>query len=511
MNPLDSKLMRFAIVLAFFAPMLALSQNCTIAGQVSNLLSGGPVRKAKVMLGTPGNPKYQSVTDVNGHYAISGIAPGRYTLWVQRTGFLPVVYGAHGPNRPGKSIPLAPGENRKDLNFSVEPPGVITGHIYDQDGEPLSTAVLLYRERWRSGRKRYEVTGGANADDEGQYRLFGLSAGTYVVSTSPVAVRPASPVPSREIYPPTLYPSTEDASAAIPIRLAPGGEARDIDIRVRKSESGNISGTVVAQNLTPDFRLTLVRRDGFPMPTASILYPQPRQFSARGVTPGSYTLVARSATEYRRMDLDIGRLDVDGVELRLSPAIQLTGTLKFDGDEPPPDTMFSMTLSSSESGDPSAQALVDKERRANWKGLSPGRWTLDFAPKLAGLYLKSPPEVEIGPDGHVPIEVVISSRGVTVQGKVQVSSDHPAPVEAATVLLIDDVQKRVLQFTVTAPDGTYSLTRIPPGKYRLLAIEDIETDSWQNPEVLRTFEGKGTVVEFRAGEQASRDLFLSQP
>jgi len=498
--------MRFAIWIALLLPLVAQPQSCVIEGRVSNLLSSGPVRKAKVLLGTQGNPKYEAVTDTNGHYAIGGIAPGRYVLWVQRAGFLPVVYGAHGPSRPGKSIVLAAGEHRKGLDFLLEPPGVITGHLYDQDGEPLSTAVVLYRESWYQGHKRYQQSGGANADDEGEYRLFGLQAGTYLVSSAQTPVRPASPVPTREIYPQTFYPSAEDMSGAISLKLAPGGEARNIDIRVRKTTSVNVSGTLIAQSLTPQLNVTIARRDGLPSAGRGIMFPQPGQFAAHGITPGSYVLVARSPTEYARMDLDVGTLDVEGIELRLSPVVTVAGALKVDGDGPPAGTIFSLVFSNPGQNEPVSQGLVDKENHAEWKSLTPGTWTLDFTPKLPNFFIKSPLEVEIGAQGHEPIEVVISSRGASVQGKV---ADNAGPVEAATVLLVSG--SSVLQHAITGMDGTYALSRIPPGKYRLVAVEDIETNSWDNPDVARTFEGKGVAVAFGPSEKATRDLLLSQP
>jgi protocatechuate 3,4-dioxygenase beta subunit len=486
--------MRFALCFALFLPLVAQSPGCLVEGRVSNLLSGGPVRRAKVLMGAVGDPKYSAVTDVNGHYTISGIAPGRYLLWVQRPGFLPSYYGARGPNRAGKSLLVAAGETRKDVNFFLEPPGVITGHIYDQEGEPLSTSVLLFREYWHNGHKRYQQAGGAGSDDEGQYRLFGLPAGTYVVCTAPSPVHPASPVPAHEIYPPTFYPSTEDMSGAVPLRLAAGGEARDIDIRVRKAPSLTVSGTV---NPDPGLRIVIQRRDGFPVPLINVMFPQPGQFAAHGLTPGAYTLTAKSNASYARMDLDIGSRDMDGVEIRLAPLINVPGVVKFEGDK---------------SGASQVSGMVSKERQFEWKGLTPGDWALDFVPKLPGFYLKSPAGIEIGPEGHVPVEVVISSRGASVQGMVRVSAEHPDPVESATVLLVAEEEKtlRVVRNAVTRVDGAYSFTRIPPGKYRLVALEDVELNSWDNPDVARTYEGKGSELVLGEGQAEKRDLNVNQ-
>lgn len=503
--------------LALLSPLVAYSQvqsqACAIEGRVSNLLSGGPVRKARVLLGTQGNPKYQAVTDTNGNYTIAGVVPGRYTLWVQRPGYLPSYYGAHAPNRPGKTLLLNPGDNRKDINFNLEPPGVITGHIYDQDGEPLSTAVGVFREIWSAGHKQMQMAGGANSDDEGLYRIFGLPAGSYVVATTQSSVRPSSPVPTRDLYPVTFYPSTEDATAALALKLASGAEARDIDLHVRKTVGVTVSGTLVYITADPATRLTLSRSDGFPIAAQNLLFPQPAQFSAKGVTPGSYILAARSTADYARMQVGVGTLDVDGLQLRMVPIPEVAGTLKFEGDEPPAGTIFACIFTTGELTDPPAQALVDKEKHIVWKGLTPGKWTLDFTPKLPGLFLKSPHEIEIGTEAHAPIEVVISSQGASVQGKVHVSTDNPALVEAATVLLLLDAEKqpRVAASAITGPDGSYTLSRIPPGKYRLLALEDIETNSWENPEITRRFDGKGLSIDLIPSQKASQDLLISQP
>jgi hypothetical protein len=501
--------MRWTLTIALFLPLWAQAPTCTIEGRVTNLLSGGPVRKARVVLGPPGNPKYEAITDTNGHYSIAGIAPGRYPLSVLRTGYLPTYYGAHGPNRPGKSIALAPGENRKDVSFLLEPPAVITGHIYDQDGEILSTTVWLYREVWRDGRKQIEQAGGANADDEGEYRLYGLPAGNYLVATAQMPVRPASLVPTHETYPPTFYPGTEDAASATVLRLAAGGEARNIDIHVTKTVSVNITGSIVTNTLDPAMRLTLLRRDGVQMQQAAVIYPQPGQFSTHSVTPGSYILYARTDTDYARVNVDVGTLDVNGVEVRLVPLLQLKGSLNLEGDAPG----LKVSLSSAEPNVAPVSAQPDEKGALLWTGLIPGKWTVTFGPKLPGLYLKSAPEIEIGSDGHEPIKVVIGNNGASVEGKVQVSADRPDAVESATVLLISDGEKpvRVWKSAISDADGKFSINSIPPGKYRLLALDDVETSSWENPAVAQTFEGRGVAIELAPNAKAQHDLTLSQP
>jgi protocatechuate 3,4-dioxygenase beta subunit len=482
--------------------LFAQAPACSIEGRVTNLLSGGPVRKARVVVG---NQQYQAITDNQGHYAINGIAPGRYQVSVQRSGYLPVYYGARGANRPGKSLLLAAGENRKDVSFQLEPPGVITGHIYDQDGEVLSAPVVLYREVWRDGRKRIDSAGLANADDEGEYRLYGLPAGNYIVATAQMQVRPASPVPTHEIYPATYYPSTEDGASATVIKIGPGGEARDIDIRVRKTVSVSVTGSLVSAALDPGMRFTMFRSDGFPNQQYRFLFPQPGEFAFDGIPPGSYVILARSQTEYARLDVDVGTLDVTGLQLRMAPLLELQGKLKIEGGGKLDLAAFSAALSDGDLlGQPSV-ARPGEDGSLTWKGLTPGKWMLDCT-KLPGAYLKAPAEIEMGVKGHDPIEVVISTQAASVEGRVQAAAD---PVESATVLLV--AGGKVVQHAITDADGKYAIGSIPPGKYRLLALDDMETGSWEDPDVARGFEGKGVAIELGPSEKVAKDLVLNQP
>ena len=65
--------------------------------------------------------------------------------------------------------------------------------------------------------------------------------------------------------------------------------------------------------------------------------------------------------------------------------------------------------------------------------------------------------------------------------------------------------------TITDADGTFAMDSIPPGKYRLIALDDIETSSWDNPAVAQTFEGRGIAIELAPGNKALRTLLLTQP
>jgi len=58
-----------------------------------------------------------------------------------------------------------------------------------------------------------------------------------------------------------------------------------------------------------------------------------------------------------------------------------------------------------------------------------------------------------------------------------------------------------------APDGKFSLQRMPPGAYRVLAFNQPQNDlEYQDAASMRTYEGKGQVVRLAAGQKEELKL-----
>src|SRR5260370_39341867 len=111
--------------------------SCSVSGQVSNAATGEPVRRAMVSLRridvSPGVTNIQvsgtGATDATGRFAIAGIAPGKYRLSAERSGFIATQYGARGPNKAGTLLTLEPGQESSDLAVRLTPQGVIAGRL----------------------------------------------------------------------------------------------------------------------------------------------------------------------------------------------------------------------------------------------------------------------------------------------------------------------------------------------------------------------------------------------
>ncbi len=482
-----------AILLLGTACTLA-AQPSTVSGRVANLLTTSPVRKAQVIL-NPGNRI--AITDTEGRYALAGIAPGRYKLSVERPGFLPVVYGAHGPNRPGKTLVIAAGETRTNIDFMLEPPAVITGHIYDEDGEPLSSSVQVWKEKYRNGHRELDLAAGANADDEGQYRVYGLPAGHYYIASAQTPAG-AGLVHLREVYAQTFYPGTEEVSGATALSLAPGGEARDIDFHLRKTAAVTVALEI--EGVIAPHQNVAITMEGRDRKTVLRGNTSAGEFRIARVTPGSYTVAATSQVEDQlyvaNATVNVGTSDVEGVRLTLTPALTVAGMLRSDANP----TALMVILFNSERR---VTARPSADGKFTWKNMYPGTWRLLVDGIPDSVYLKTARDIEITAETQKPIEIVLSSDSASVEGKVA----NPNPVEGATVLLIAD---SVVKFAISQADGKFALHGIAPGKYRLLAVDDLETESWNDPQVLKQFDGKGDVLELTAHQKAAKDLVSVQ-
>ena len=80
-----------------------------------------------------------------------------------------------------------------------------------------------------------------------------------------------------------------------------------------------------------------------------------------------------------------------------------------------------------------------------------------------------------------------------MQGTVQNADGLPLP--GVSVVLVPELSRRenyqLYKTQSTDQYGNFDLRGIAPGDYKLFSWEEVEPDSWQDPEFLKTFEDKG--------------------
>lgn len=130
------------------------SEKCTVAGTVVRLDSGAVLKKATVVLRSPegGGKSVFAITDDQGHFRFENIEAGSYSLDASHNGFVTSLYGQKKPKNPGANLTLAPGQKMTDVVFKLLRSASISGHVMDEDGEPLPyVQVTPYQTSSRRG------------------------------------------------------------------------------------------------------------------------------------------------------------------------------------------------------------------------------------------------------------------------------------------------------------------------------------------------------------------------
>jgi carboxypeptidase family protein len=541
------KCLLFSVCLAFITPGLAAPSIATVDGSVVNKMSGAPIRNAHVIYtltssGARASSPVSTDTDVEGHFTLQ-LAPGTYRLWVERNGFARQVYGALSPAGEGTDLTLAPGQQVHQLAFRLVPLGAIAGRILDDDGEPLQgVGIQALRFSYANGRRQLVSVSGTSSNDRGEYRIFGLRAGRYLLRAS----MPGSPmsrpfesgalVPEvQDSYAAIYFPGTPDVDSASPISLAEGGELTDVDFRLHKIRAATVRGHLVSASgkfSSSQIQVVLAHNDAgfasFIDRVSAFVDPASGRFEIHGVSPGSYILIASQLFAGRsfggRIPVEVSQASPpEDVALPLTPALEITGAVEVEGAPRGTLQNLSVRLSSSEGlalgPEPFDKVAADGTFRL--AGVTPGLWMVALEPLPEGLWLKTESfanndaiggEINISEGGRGQLRILLAADGAQISGTV---GKDGQPSTATVVLVPAAPELRGSRFlyrvTHTTEHGLFALQNVRPGSYKLFAFQEIEPFDWLDPDLLRTVEGSAAPVAIGPGENLQRDLTAIPP
>ena len=496
------------------AVSVAAAQPAAIEGRVVNAVSGDPLRKVALALSKAGSKDEPATTttDDSGRFAFRDLGPGDYRLSGERSGYASQSYGARLASQPGARLRLTAGQTLQGLVFKLEPNSIISGRVIDDSGEPMPNLVVsVLRSAYVSGVRRWARAGGAQTNDRGEFRLSNLRTGRYLVAATDLNIGiglagisgEALPEKPDMGYAPTYFGNTADMTRAIPIDLGMGDDRRGVDIRLVRTPTLRIRCTVAGAAEGKPMLVALVRKtanSGAAEQAGMGVVQAEGKFEVKGLTPGSYLLVAQAVAEgssglAAAMPIELGDRHLDGVTVPMNNFVDLpgriTGLSKASGI-----TVRAQMVDFNLPNPPRAQPADDGT--FSLKNVFAGRYRvrLDDVPPEA--YVK---ELKVGGrqvdlnyvefGGRTEIEIVLSPTAAHVEGTVSGPDEKPLP--NATVALRPETGNEFLYRTeTTGPDGAFRIDGIAPGKYKVAAWEVIEPGAWQDRDVVK---GLGSNVQ----------------
>lgn len=243
------------LLTAAIVASIVMQSGVAVTGVVVDGVTQLPVADARVLLARVDGALTTSVATIvndRGQFAVRDMPPGRYRVFATRDGYLRGESDAPIVVEAGRSV--AP------LSVTLTPTAVISGRVVNEFGDPVPR---LYVRAWAP-----RLVAEARTNDLGEYRLFDLGPGSYVISaeryTAPYINGdryqiPTPPCPdcmgegagmigltnlfstagyidpralTSETSKVVFYPGTTDRTAAAPVEVRAGAHVPNIDLRL---------------------------------------------------------------------------------------------------------------------------------------------------------------------------------------------------------------------------------------------------------------------------------------
>ena len=502
-----------------------------------------PVAAARVgLLGPAGVTVRSTLTKQDGGFTFDGIAPGRYTLGVMKIGYESILFGQKRARGEGVAIPI----RAEETTVTIVAPrgGTISGLVRDAMGRPVPGSVVR-AIRVDGGPGQSNPNTMQRANSIGEYRLWGLSPGQWVIAASfdvssshEFAVEESEGRHRTMILAPVYFPGVSGQEMAQPVSVRAGQRATGIDVTIKPVAAGRIEGVI---NATPDTTLehSSVRILGH---SDVLRYTSPAQvdregrFQFRGIEAGLHTLVyqalsfdrsalERSVMHWAAAEVLVTADEIATVTLTPREGARLSGRTEFAGPAAPADRdRFPFEIETIDGPFVGVSTSGYGERRDGprfwFTGLAPGRtsirarwppegWWLAAALAADRDILDFPIELRPG-DVVEDLRVVFSSQQTGVAGVVTTSDGVPAWDHEVVVFPIDRSYWRpgARRIRIAQPDldGRFEVTALPPGEYALALNRSPDLDVLSHPARLDTLVVSAARISVSAGSIVQQTL-----
>jgi hypothetical protein len=528
-----------------------------IIGRIVSADSGNPIRRAQVRVSAPDARTNRVVTtDNQGRYEIGDLPAARYRLMISKAGYVTLEYGQARPFEAGKPLDVADGQVLDKIDFSLPRGSVIAGRVSDEFGDPIADAQVQAMRYQFSNGQRQLVNAGRTAvsDDIGQFRIFGLMPGDYILRAS---VRPNAQmamafavVEEPSGYPPTYYPGTTDVAQAQSVTVALGQEMSSVTFSLVPARLARISGTVLSSNGKPlNGAVVLVRPTSggggmFNIGGANQVGAD-GSFTLNNVPPGEYTLdvpqrprdlqsVAGGELEFASLPLSVTGEDISNVTILTTPGISVSGRVVFQGQKPQAGSTRGLQITAAPvTGQQSIMGIAGRalgggrvadDGAFELRGVLgsqmirvggvPGGWTLKSISVNGEDITDKPYEFKSG-NNVAGVVVTLTDRLTDLSGSVR-DAKGQAMKDYVLVIFPDDAklwtgQSRYIRTARPNQDGNFSLKGLPPGRYLAAPLDSLENGAQNDPALLQQLRPRAKSFTLNEGTPVTLTLDMPLP
>jgi hypothetical protein len=507
--------------------------------------TGKPLRRAQVRLTVDELiPPRTASTSNDGRYEIRDIPPGRYTLRVQRSGYIALNYGQRRPGEQARPLEIAANEVLEKVDFALSRMGIVSGRVLDELGEPIvGVTVWAMQPRYFDGRRKLVPTGGnARTDVTGHYRLLSLPPGDYVVMGTTRETWPLDTDPKQVFaYAPTYFPGTPASAVARRVKVGVGQETPGIDFSLVPGRTSKVSGNATSVSGRSLAGETVTMSQDIAGPTTSM---GPSVASAKVAGDGTWTLSNVPPGEYRlsirtparggepaqegHLTINVAAADLEGLPLVAGAGGTVRGHVVTDDGSPLPAGFDRMQVRPP--FDPSSRVITTMPSPDNGRVRSDGSFevqgvfsdaVLSIGP-LTGDWTLKAIEVEGRDiaDYPLPIEhgrtlsgvrIVLTSRPTTLRGVLR--DEQQKPAEGTVIVFAEDSAKwrdgsRAVRATRPDERGLFTFKGLPAGDYLLIALDYVLDNQWHDPEFLDGLKARAERVTIADAESKQMDLVV---
>jgi hypothetical protein len=514
---------------SFESPQNSSDDKYTLRGTVINSVTGEPIRGALVQIYF--NGQSSMLTGPDGKFQFAGLPPGQSTIMVRKPGFFSEE--DFEPNARGQHLATT-GPNSSPVVLKLVPEGVIYGRISEEDGEPIEgLPVELLAQHLQNGRKVWDRRPQAVTNEDGNFRIAELQPGDYFLSAGPSrnpVILPAQlSQPGAQGVPLVYYPLGSELAAAAPISISPGKKV-EINLTLAPQPFYRVSGSINGHAPNQPVNLQLSNSTGLPLPYNWRFDSASGSFRINGVPAGAYMLHADAPDNHGHsltatVPLTVNA-DVSGLHLVLLPTVTIPIRMSVVASRTGGERFWEQ-----ENYFPAYVQLVARNaglfelRYGSQQVGERGAASLELQNIAPGTY-----SVEVNANGPLYVQSAMSGTTNLLESDLSVASgSSPQPIEItlrddvaflsgtvslenqslnATILAFSDHASVPPRIQPTYSGGNFQLSSIPPGTYKILAVDHPDRLEYANPEAVKKYLSKAREVTLSPEQSAKIDLEL---